>query len=180
MTNNNDGIFTQHGPDGIFGRGGEPGDASAPTVDSDGTPLHETLIVAYPSPGHMRVARATRHPKSGRVEFQEEYRMPTPEEVALLAQKGVSAGAGSMMNPPAAVGMFGSGRGVGEVTPPAPEEDKSIFDQPWLKIAGGVAVGVAGFWVAQKWVMPWFAARSAAKAGGDDDYDDGADDGADD
>jgi len=174
MTHTSSGIFTQPGPDGIFGRGGEPGDPGSPAIDADGTPLRETLVVAYPSPGHMRVARAIRHPQNGKVEFQEEYRVPTPEEVALLAQQGVTAGQGSMVvsqnatmpstMPSTQLGPTRSGIGaVGD--PPA---DAGF---PWLTAGIAVVVGAAGFWAVNKWVVP--------KLSGDRDADD-ADDGDDD
>jgi len=170
MTNTNSGIFTQHGPNGVFGRGGPPEDASAPPVDGDGTPLRETLVVAYPSPGHMRVARAIRHPHNPpgqQVEFQEEFRVPTPEEVALLATQGVTVGPGSMvqsqtaMMPPTQLGPTQPGiGGVGD----APGEEPGF---PWVKVALGVAAGAAGFWAVNKWVLPRFA-------GDEDDGDEGA------
>ncbi len=136
-----DGIFTQPGPDGIFGRGGDPADASSPPIDGDDTPLRETLVVDFPSPGHMRVARAIRHPKTGKfTEFQEEFREPTPSEVALLKQKGVVVGPGSMVV---------SQNGVGEVGAPAP-------GQPWFKIGAALAIGAAGCYAVTKYVLPMF------------------------
>lgn len=155
-----DGIFTQPGPDGIFGRGGDPGDASAPSIDSDGTPLHETLVVVYPSPGHMRVARATRHPQTHKVEFQEQYRLPTPEEVELLKQQGVTVGPGSMVT---SQGGAVSGLGADEGAPPAP------LVPGWVKIGAAVAVGAAGFWAVNKWVVPMV---SGDRDDGDTDDDD--------
>jgi 2-phospho-L-lactate transferase/gluconeogenesis factor (CofD/UPF0052 family) len=158
-----DGIFTQPGPNGIFGRGGEPGDASAPTVDGDGTMLRETLVVVYPSPGHMRVARAIRHPKTGKVEFQEEYRVPTPDEVELLKQQGVVAGPGSMITSQGPAPVVG---GLGDAA--APPAD----GQPWLKLGIALVAGAAGFWAVNKWVVPMVS-------GGSDDGVDDADDSAD-
>jgi hypothetical protein len=146
-----DGIFTQHGPDGIFGRGGPPEDASSPPIDGDGTPLRETLVVVYPSPGHMRVARAIRHPKSGKVEFQEQYRVPTPEEAAFLKQQGITLGPGSMVTsqlPPVS--------GLGDAAAAA-----ANGGVPWVKLGVAVALGAAGFWAVNKWVVPMF--------GGDDE-----------
>ncbi len=163
-----DGIFTQPGPDGIFGRGGEPGDAAAPPIDGDGTPLRETLVAVFPSPGHMRVARAIRYPKrppGQDVEFQEEYRVPTPEEVALLARQGIVAGPGSMVvsQGPAPVA------GLGEVAP------GSTDGQPWLKLVGALVVGAAGMWAVNKFVLPRFAGDD----GGDSDEGEPEDDVAD-
>ncbi len=156
-----DGIFTQPGPDGIFGRGGPPGDASSPSIDSDGTELRETLVVSYPSAGHMRVARATRNAKTGQiVEFQEQAREPTPEEVEILKRHGVVVGPGSMVR--SSSGM----PAIGEV-PEAP------VVPGWVKIAGAVAVGAAGLWAVNKWVLPKFA------SGGDEGDEGAADDAVD-
>lgn len=154
-----DGIFTQPGPDGMFGRGGPPGDASSPPIDSDDTPLRETLLVAYPSPGHMRVARAIRHPKSGRTEQQEQYRVPTPEEVAFLKQQGVpgagSVGAGSLV--PAGGGVVA---GFGDATLPPAGTDPGVGAPSalgtWVKYGAVFAAGAAGFWAVNKWVIPRF------------------------
>lgn len=155
--NFNDGIFTQPGPDGLFGRGGMPQDASAPAIDGDDSQLRETLVVAYPSPGHMRVARAIRHPRNPpgqQVEFQEQYRVPTPEEVALLKTQGVTVGPGSMvqsqtmMAPPSQLGP--TYPGIGEVA--VPPGDKPKF--PFVKVGLGVVAGAVGFWAFCKWGMP--------------------------
>lgn len=185
--NINDGIFTQPGPDGIFNRGGEPLDADSPPIDSDGTPLRETLVVAYPSPGHMRVARATRHPQTGKVEMHEQYRMPTPEEVELLKKQGVAVGAGSMVtsqtpiNPVTILGPTRPGfGGLGETPPPGEKDKKKI---PWVTLGLGVAAGAAGFWAVNKWVLPMFEAkplRSNSRRVDDDDDDDDEDDADDD
>ncbi len=147
-----DGIFTQPGPNGIFGRGGTPGDPTSPPIDSDGTPLRETLLVAYPSPGHMRVARAIRHAKTGHTEFQEEYRVPTPEEAQMLKEQGLTVGPGSMVT-------GGALAGLGEDPPPveAPGVVAAIKRQPWVRIGLGVAVGVAGSWAYGKYVAPMFS-----------------------
>ena len=190
-----DGIFTQPGPDGIFGRGGQPGDASSPPIDSDDTPLRDTLLVAYPSPGHMRVARAVRHTKTGKiVEFQEQYREPTPEEVQLLKEQGLKVGPGSMV-------LSGGGGGdalTAALVPPAPstpppaapEQERGVLAvvkrQPWIRIGMGVAIGAAGFWAYGKYIAPMFDKRSASKeraakakaaeqADDEDDGDDGDD-----
>ncbi len=162
MAHQNDGIFTQSGPDGIFGGGGDPLDASSPPIDSDDTPLRETLVVDFPSPGHMRVARATRHPKSGRTEMYEEYREPTPEEVEILARQGVTVGPGSMvtsMPQPMSPAVMPSVGGYVGATDGAPPPEGFFASQPWLKIGLGVAVGVAGFWAANKWVMPMIGGK---------------------
>lgn len=160
MSNINDGIFTQPGPDGIFNRGGPPLDASSPPIDSDGTPLRETLVVAYPSPGHMRVARAIRHPKSGRVEMYEEYREPTEDEIAILKRQGVTVGPGSMVQhmpspmPPAVappVGGYVGAAGSGEAERPG-----FFASQPWMKLTIAAGVGAAAFWAVNKWVIPMF------------------------
>lgn len=173
-----DGIFTQPGPDGLFGRGGEPLDASAPPIDSDGTPLKETLVAVFPSPGHMRVARATRHPKTGKVEFQEQYRVPTPEEVTYLKSQGIGpVGAGSMVPAPGTGISSGTGA-LGDPTAPpdpsapaAPPAPAKGF--PWGIAIGALVVGAAGLWAANKYVVPLVS-------GDDKDKDDGADDVGDD
>lgn len=160
-----DGIFTEHGPDGIFGRGGDPNDPSAPPVDGDGTPLRETLVVVYPSPGHMRVARAVRHPRTGKVEFQEQYRVPTPEEVVLLKQQGVTVGPGSMVTSQTAVS------GLGDAPAAAAAASEGL---PWVKLGIAAAVGAAGFWAVNKWVVPMISEEP--RANGADDEDDEPDD----
>ena len=156
-----DGIFTQPGPDGMFGRGGPPGDSSSPVIDSDDTPLRETLLVAYPSPGHMRVARAIRHPKSGRTEQQEQYRVPTPEEVEFLKQQGLpGTGAGSV-----GPGSMVQTGGLGETAPAMPPTDPAAGTAPagepsalwtWAKYGAVFAAGAAGFWAVNRWVVPYF------------------------
>jgi hypothetical protein len=171
----NEGIFTQPGPDGILGRGGEPEDATSPTIDGDGAALRETLVVAYPSPGHMRVARAIRHPQ-GNVEFQEQYRVPTASEVALLAQKGVKVGPGSMVTSQGIQGIGDAGV-PGEVAAQAqPGVLNTLKGQPWLKLAGAVAVGAVGCWVAGKWVVPYVQKKWGAEADPDEVDDDDSDD----
>lgn len=172
-----DGIFTQPGPDGIFGRGGPAEDASSPPIDSDDTPLRDTLLVAYPSPGHMRVARAVRNVKTGKItEFQEQYREPTPEEVQLLKQQGLKVGPGSMV-------LSGLGEDSALTLPPTtppPEQERGVLAvvkrQPWIRIGMGVAVGVAGFWAYGKYIAPMFDKRKAAKAKAAEQDDDGDDD----
>lgn len=161
-----DGIFTQPGPDGIFGRGGTPEDAASPPIDGDGTPLRETLVVAYPSPGHMRVARVLRHPQTGKiVEWQEKYREPTPEEEAFLKQRGLVVGAGSMIQSgaPGAVGGLG-------------EASAAPAGIPWVKLGVAAAVGAAGFWAVNKFVVPMVVGEEAPprrrRPRDDDDEDD--------
>lgn len=167
-----DGIFTQPGPDGIFGRhqGGEPLDASSPTIDSDGADLRDTLIAVFPSPGHMRVARATRNVRTGKVEKHEEYREPTPQERAILEQQGVKpppapAAPGPVSFPPAPTPLVAPQLGTqtgsaGGQPPPA--------ETPWLKLALAAAVGAAGLWAAQKWVMPMLSKDSGTSEGDED------------
>jgi len=153
-----DGIFTQPGPSGIFGRGGPPGDSSNTPIDSDDTPLRETLLVAYPSPGHMRVARAIRHPKSGRVEMQEEYRVPSPEEVEFLRAQGVpNVGAGSMVrNGGGAVAGFGDA--AMPPTDPGTTPHAEQLSALWTvaKYGAVFAAGAVGFWAVNRWVVPYF------------------------
>ena len=170
----NEGIFTQPGPDGILGRGGEPQDATSPPIDSDGTMLRETLVADFPSPGHMRVARAIRHPH-GKVEFQEQYREPTPSEVALLAQKGVKVGPGSMVTSSSMQGIGDAG--VPDAAPAGgPGVLNQIKAQPWLKLAGAVVVGAVGYYVTTKWVVPEVKKRWGSEAEADDLDDDAGDD----
>jgi hypothetical protein len=160
----NEGIFTQPGPDGIFGRGGDPQDATAPSIDSDGQNLRETLVAVFPAPGHMRVARATKNIKTGRTEMHEQYRVPTQKEVDLLAQQGVT---------PQALGPASVG-GMGEAAPAAPGILGTIVSQPWLKLAGAAVVGAVGFWVVNKYGIPGVSKDEDA-----DDGDDGDDEGGD-
>jgi hypothetical protein len=167
-----DGIFTQPGPDGIFGRhqGGEPLDATSATIDSDGQNLRDTLVAVFPSPGHMRVARATRNVKTGHVEKHEEYREPTPQERAILAQQGVFPPPG----PPAPMPV---------AFPPAPTalvapqlgnagDKPADAETPWFKLAIAAAVGAAGLWATQTWVMPMLSKGSGPEPddeGGDEE-----------
>lgn len=136
----NEGIFTQPGPDGIFGRGGDPQDASSPSIDSDGQNLRETLVAVFPSPGHMRVARATKNIKTGRTEMHEQYRVPTQKEVELLAQQGIT---------PQALGPSS----LGAAPDAQPGVLGTIINQPWLKLAGAAVVGAVGFWAVKKYVL---------------------------
>ncbi len=159
----NDGIFTP--------RWGPEGETDAPPVDGDGTELRETLAVVYPSPGHMRVARQIRHPKSGNVEFQEEYREPTPEERNFLKAQGVpEIGPGSMIPPGAPSGM----PSVGDVAPAAAAAPAAGF--PWGKVGLALAVGVAGTVAAMKWVVPKLTGASDEGEDGDGDEGDDGDD----
>lgn len=178
-----EGIFTQHGPDGIFNSGGgTPNDASAPIIDSDGTPLRETLVVTYPSPGHMRVARARRNPTSGKVEMQEEERVPTPAEVEFLKNKGVVAGPGSMVT--TQVSMPSLGASVDPATGmPAPGTlgpvggAKSTIKTIAKVVAIG-AVAIGGFYAVNRWVVPMVTGdsdqprRRRARADDGDEDDD--------
>jgi hypothetical protein len=178
-----DGIFTQPGPDGIFGygQGGKPLDAASPTIDSDGEDLRETLVAVFPSPGHMRVARAVRNRKTGNVEKYEEFREPTERERAILAQQGVFPPPSAPVAPPVSY-------------PPAPSAyvapqlagtngtDKKDEGWPWFKLAVAAGVGAAALWAAQKYVMPMVGAGEGARENppDDDDADDGkGDDGED-
>ncbi len=176
MTNRNDGIFTQPGPNGIFGRGGLPGDASSPPIDGDGTPLRETLVVAYPSPGHMRVARAFRHAKTGHTEFQEEYRVPTPEEQQMLKEQGLNVGAGSMILPSAVAGL-GEDAPVG----PPPAETGGIIGavkkHPFITLGVVAVTAGAGYWAYGKYISPMFGSKKRANHKDDDeDIEDEGDD----
>lgn len=149
----NEGIFTQPGPDGIFGRGGEPQDATSPSIDSDGQNLRETLVAVFPSPGHMRVARATRNIKTGHVEKHEEFRVPTQKEVELLAQQGVK--------PTAMPSQLGSTA--------APAGGGGLLDQPWLKLLGAAAVGAGAYWAVTKFVLPRLGESAEDDDGEDED-----------
>lgn len=149
----NEGIFTQPGPDGIFGRGGTPQDATSPSIDSDDQNLRETLVAVFPSPGHMRVARATRNIKTNKVEKHEEFRIPTQKEVELLAQQGIRPTAMT----PATLGAVGPAGGGG-----------GLLDQPWLKLGVAAAVGAGALWAVNKWVLP----RLEGSDDGDDEDED--------
>lgn len=141
----NDGIFTQPGDEGLFGRGYPAQDPSAPAIDSDGTNLRETLMIAYPSPGHMRVARAIRHPKSGAVEFQEEYREPTPREREWLRQRGIpEIGPGSM------VPNGTMSQAIGDTAIATPTGQPPEQGTPWLKLGLAFAAGALAIWGAPK------------------------------
>ena len=165
-----DGIFTQPGPDGIFGygQGGEPLDAASPTIDSDGEDLRETLVAVFPSPGHMRVARAVRNRKTGNVEKYEEFREPTERERAILAQQGVFPPPAptypTHIPPPAPVPLVAPQLGSTDQKPPA--------EIPWLKLALAAGVGAAALWAAQRYVMPMIGSKDEP-----DDGDGGGDDG---
>jgi hypothetical protein len=152
-----EGIFTQPGPDGIFGhgQGGTPLDATSPTIDSDDNNLRETLVAVFPSPGHMRVARAVRNVKSGVVEKYEEYREPTEREREILAQQGVVMPPAAAVPPPAYYPAPSSL--VAPQLGATDGSDKRDDGQPWLKLAGAALVGAAALWAAQKWVMPMLA-----------------------
>lgn len=174
-----DGIFTQPGPDGIFGYGqdGTPLDASSPTIDSDGEDLRETLVAVFPSPGHMRVARAVRNRKTGNVEKYEEFREPTERERAVLAQQGVfpppaPAAPVAHAPPPApmplvAPQLSGAAGGSASGAPPA--------ETPWLKLALAAGVGAAALWAAQRYVMPMLSKSDGPDAEGDDEAPEGED-----
>lgn len=175
-----DGIFTQPGPDGIFGygQGGKPLDASSPTIDSDDRDLRETLVAVFPSPGHMRVARATRNIKTGVVEKYEEYREPTERERAILAQQGVYPPAsapvpGPVSYPPAPTGLVAPQLGNAE----GGAGNGKAGEWPWFKLAIAAGIGVAACLATQKYVMPLVASRSNPRA--DDADDDGDDDAGD-
>ena len=170
-----DGIFTQPGPDGIFGygQGGKPLDASSPTIDSDDRDLRETLVAVFPSPGHMRVARATRNIKTGVVEKYEEYREPTERERAILAQQGVypppaAPVPGPVSYPPAPTSL---------VAPQLGSTDGGNGKEgwPWFKLAVAAGLGVAACLAAQKYVMPMMAGGGGERMNPRDDEDDGDD-----
>lgn len=171
-----EGMFTQPGSDGIFGGDGVPEDASSPSVDSDGEPLRETLIVSYPSPGHMRVARATLDRRTGQVERHEQDREPAPDEVALLRQRGVAVGPGSIVRQPANLGEVSlPGPRLpalpGDVTRPGlpPLPAGGVVPVPekkprtWLKVGVALVVGAAGFWAVNKWVVPMVKGEGETK-----------------
>ncbi len=181
-----DGIFTQPSGGGVFRDDGlsPQNDPAAPPIDSDGTPLRETLVVVYPSPGHMRVARAIRHPQSGRVEYQEELRVPTQEEVNLLAQQGVTVGPGSMVTNDTGARMPGINGGpsqmprIGEVAPSG--QAVAASGTPWVKLLLALGAGAAGLWAVNKWVVPKVGdfldgGGDEPRTNGDDDDDDGDD-----
>lgn len=169
--NTNDGIFTQPGPDGIFGRGGEPLDASNPVIDANDQNLRETLVAVWQAPGHMRVARATRNIKTGGVEQHEDYREPTERERAILVSQGVTA-------PVQVATQLGAIPSPAQLSGDTPAPAGAAADakkpgQPWMKLGVAVAVGAAGFWAFGKWVVPYLEARKAA---GDDEPEPETDD----
>lgn len=182
-----DGIFTQPGPDGIFGygQGGKPLDASSPTIDSDGEDLRETLVAVFPSPGHMRVARAVRNRKTGNVEKYEEFREPTERERAILAQQGVYPPPAAPIAAPAAYPPAPSplvAPQLGAAAGPNGSNGGGNEGWPWFKLAIAAGVGAAALWAAQKYVMPMVGAGEGARDNppDDDDADDGkGDDGED-
>lgn len=181
-----EGIFSQHGPEGIFNAGqGPPADASNPIIDSDGTPLREVLEVAFPSPGHMRVARALRHPTSGKTEYQEQFREPSPEEVEWLRRSGVTVGQGSMVQSRQVPSVGDTGPGIApNVAAPAPngvapnaqapaangQPQKSGFG--WLGVLAAFAAGGAALYVGGKYVMPKIEEWMGSQPADDDDVDD--------
>lgn len=172
-----DGIFTHPGPDGIFGhgQGGTPADPSSPTIDSDGEDLRETLVAVFPSPGHMRVARAVRNRKTGNVEKYEEFREPTERERAILAQQGVVPPPAAPVAAPAVYAPAPSPLVAPQLGATAgPGGGGSGEGWPWFKLAIAAGMGAAALWAAQKYVMPAVeGARMNPRDG--DDGDDGDD-----
>lgn len=195
-----DGIFTQPGPDGIFNGGNGPsGDASNPTIDSSGNAfdfglndaqsLRETLLVAYPSPGHMRVARAIVNAETNELkEYQEQFREPSPDEVEWLRRKGVTVGQGSIVKsqgggPPSNGG--GIAPGVGDAgNPPNGTAATNLPAQPPQKSGMGLlgvglvfVAGAAALWAGNKYVLPkigefFNGVRENPDDGDDDEYED--------
>ena len=172
-----DGIFTQPGPDGIFGygQGGKPLDASSPTIDSDGEDLRETLVAVFPSPGHMRVARAVRNRKTGNVEKYEEFREPTERERTILAQQGVFPPPAAPVPGPASYGPAPSALVAPQLGATDGGNGKGGEGWPWFKLAIAAGVGAAALWAAQKYVMPMVGGKQNP-ADGDGDDGDGGDD----
>jgi hypothetical protein len=169
-----DGIFTQPGPDGIFGygQGGKPLDASSPTIDSDDEDLRETLVAVFPSPGHMRVARALRNRKTGNVEKHEEFREPTERERAFLAQQGVFPPPAAPVPCPASYGPAPSPLVAPQLGATDGNGGGKDEGWPWFKLAIAAGVGAAALWATQKYVMPMVASKESPAGG---DGDDGAD-----
>lgn len=195
-----DGIFTQPGPDGIFNGGNGPsGDASNPTIDSSGNAfdfglndaqsLRETLLVAYPSPGHMRVARAIVNAETNELkEYQEQFREPSPEEVEWLRRKGVTVGPGSIVKSQSGGGGGGPPQGGGGIAPgvgdagnpPNGTAATNLPAQPksgmgLLGIGLAFAAGAAALWAGNKYVLPKLGEMFGGAVRENPDDDDGDD-----
>lgn len=144
-----------------------------PTIASDGSPLVQSLEVAFQAPGHMRVARVirdTRKPPGQQViEYQEQFRPPSPEEVELLKQQGVvKIGPGGVilsgLGEPGPTGGGGIAPGVLAPAPGVPGQPSVVGQPPstlgkvvkYGAILGGV--GLAG-WLGYKFAWPWVSEK---------------------
>lgn len=177
----NDGVFRQNE---VYQE-----NPASPTIDSAGNPLVQSLEVAFQAPGHMRVARVLRDPKRppGQqiVEYQEQFRAPSPEEVELLKEQGVvKVGPGGVIlsglgDPgPVAQGVASGGGMAPGVLAPAPGVPGSnivpVAGQPstigkvlkYGAILGGI--GLVG-WGAYKFAWPFLSEKLFGES---DDRDD--------
>ena len=95
------------------------------------------------------------------VEFQEEYRVPTPEEAAWLKAQGLpEVGAGSMI-PPGAPSVPTptiplDGFGATAAADDAEEDGGFLAKVPgWVKGLALLAAGAGALYAGQRWVLPW-------------------------
>lgn len=181
----NDGVFRQ---EQVYQE-----NPASPTIDSGNVPLVQSLEVAFQAPGHMRVARVLRDPKrpAGQqiVEYQEQFRPPSDEEVQILKEQGVvKEGPGGVIlsglsepGPTAAAGGGGGGIAPGVLAPAPGVPGNAVQRFPgaptstigkvvkYGAILGGIgAVAFVGY----KFAWPWI---SGLVGGEKDDRDDGED-----
>ncbi len=176
----NDGVFRQ---DQVYQES-----PASPSIASDGSPLVDSLEVAFQSPGHMRVARVKRNPmkhpgQPGHIEYQEQFRPPSDEEIQILKEQGViKVGPGNVLL--SGLGEPGptSGGGIAPgVLAPAPGVPQTglvrMPGQPstlgkvvkYGAILGGV--GLVG-WLGYKYAWPVVADKLFSGGGRDDNEED--------
>lgn len=158
---------------------------ASPTIDSAGNPLVQSLEVDFQAPGHMRVARVLRDPRrpAGQqvVEYQEQWRAPSEEELQLLKEQGVvKVGPGGViLSGLGEPGPTGGGMAPG-VLAPAPGVPGNVL----APVAGGTSVvgkvikygailgglGLVG-WGAYKFAWPFLSEKLFGESddGGDDE-----------
>lgn len=162
----NDGVFRQ---EQVYQE-----NPASPTIDSAGNPLVQSLEVAFQAPGHMRVARVirdTRKPPGQQViEYQEQFRPPSPEEVELLKEQGVvKVGPGGVilsgLGEPGPAASGGGGIAPGVLVPVVPGHGAPVAGQPTSTIGKVVkygailgGIGLVG-WGAYKFAWPFISSK---------------------